>query len=265
MELLEKLEPYQPLLVQIGQAILIFIVGWIISKWVNRLTLKSCRKSKVDEALARFLASIFQYTVLAAALIAALAYVGIQTTSLIAVFASAGLAVGLALQGSLSNFASGVMILFFRPFSLGDKVTAGGETGKVVDIGLFATILLTPDNNKIIIPNSSVTGNTIVNFTVEGTLRGGVDVGVAYGVEVEKVIPVLDKAARETELVLQDPAPAVAFVSLGASSLDFKVLAWCQSGDFIPMQHNLRCSVYKALNEAGVEIPFNQIVVHQAE
>jgi small conductance mechanosensitive channel len=245
-------------------AIVIFIIGWIVSKWTNKLVQQALAKGKVDVALSRFLGTIAQYTVLVAAVIAALGTVGIETTSVVAVFASAGLAVGLALQGSLSNFAAGVMILFFKPFQLEDVITAGGHTGKVIDIGLFATTLHTPDNMKIIIPNSAIGGGSVINITTLGTRRGAVDVGVAYGEDLDKVQAVLEKAAAKPGMVLSDPAPAVAFVGLGASSLDFKVLTWCNSPDYLAMLHAVRCEVYDELNAAGIEIPFNQIVVHQA-
>lgn len=258
------LQPYAPLITGSAYALVILTLGWIASKWTHSLTLKALRRSKVDEALSRFLASIAQYTALAAAVIIALEKVGVQTTSLVAILASAGLAVGLALQGSLSSFASGVMILFFRPFTLGDKVTAGGKTGVVQDIGLFATALLTPDNEKIILPNSSVTGGPIVNFSCEGTLRGTVSVGVAYGNNVNEIMRILEKAAAKAETVLAEPAPAIAFTGLGASSIDFAVMTWSNSGDYLTMLHNVRTEVYTSLNEAGVDIPYDQIVVHQA-
>jgi small conductance mechanosensitive channel len=245
-------------------AIIIFVIGWIASKWANKLVRTAMAKGKTDAALGRFLGSIAQYIVLVAAVIAALGTVGIETTSVVAVFASAGLAVGLALQGSLSNFASGVMILFFKPFVLDDVITVGGHTGKAVDIGLFATTLNTPDNMKIIIPNSAITNSSIVNITTMGTRRGTVEVGVAYGADLEKVQAVLAKAAAKPSLVLQDPAPAVAFTSLGASSLDFAVHVWGNSPDYLAMLHAVRCEIYDELNAAGIEIPFSQIVVHQA-
>lgn len=245
-------------------AIAIFIAGWLASKWTAKLVLRALRKSRAKESLARFLGTIAQYAVLAAAVIAALGTVGIETTSVVAVFASAGLAVGLALQGSLSNFASGVMILFFEPFALDDVITAAGHTGKVVDIGLFATTMHTPDNMKIIVPNSALTGGSIVNITTLGTRRGTVSVGVAYGANLEEVQAVLQRAATKPAEILADPAPAVAFVGMGASSLDFAVHTWCRSADYLAMLHGLRCSIYDELNAAGIEIPFNQIVVHQA-
>ena len=261
----ETLQPYLPLLTGALTAIAIFVVGWIVSKWARSVTLGQIRKRQLDEALGRFIANIVQYSVLAAAVIAALGAVGIETTSLVAIFASAGLAVGLALQGSLSNFASGVMVLFFRPFELGDVVTAGGHTGKVDDIGLFVTTLITPDNLKIMVPNSSVTGGSITNITTLGTRRGTVEVGVAYGADVAQVMGILESAAKRADLVHADPGPAVAFVGLGASSIDFAVHCWTDSATYLGMLHNVRTSVYDALNEAGIDIPYNQIVVHRAD
>ncbi len=261
----DALKPFAPLLYSASYALVIVMVGWLVSKWVNGLTLKGLRKAKVDESLTRFLASIAQYLVLAAAVITALGKVGIETTSLVAILASAGLAIGLALQGSLANFASGVMLLLFRPFTLTDKVTLGGHTGVVEDIGLFATTIITIGNEVVIVPNSAITSNTIVNFTAQGTLRGGVEVGVAYGSKIEEVMALLEKTAKATEFVMEEPAPAVIFTGLGASSLDLKVVASATTADYYPMLGKLFIAVYNALNEAGIDIPFNQIVVHQAE
>jgi small conductance mechanosensitive channel len=202
--------------------------------------------------------------VLAAGLITALGKVGVETTSLLAIFASAGLAVGLALQGSLANFASGVLILFFRPFSLGDKVQVAGQTGAVSDIGLFATTLLTIDNQTVIVPNSAATGGTIVNITTRGTLRGSIDFGVAYGTDLVQAMQTAQAAVAELDVVLDDPAPAVAFIEIGASSPNFQVHCWCNSADYLTMLHEARLAIYNALDREGIEIPFDQVVIHQA-
>lgn len=261
----QNLDTYWPLIIKVGTALLILFIGWIASKWANRLVLKAFRARKLDEALGRFIGSMAKYAVLAAAVISALGRVGVQAASLITIFATAGLAVGLALQGSLSNFASGVMILLFRPFDIDDKVEIAGATGTVKDIGIMATTILTPDNHRIIVPNSSVLGGNIINYTVEGKIRGTVSVGVAYGSDVVKVQEILLKAAKRVGVVLDDPAPAVAFVGLGASSLDFNVMAWATPGNFLAMLAEVRTAVYDDLNAAGIDIPFNQIVVHKAE
>ena len=256
-------------LIAIGGAavlgIITLIIGNWISKWLASLTEKFCQRSSIDTALTRFLKQIVRYITLVAVVIAALDRMGIETTSVLAIFASAGLAVGLALQGSLSNFASGVMILFFRPFKLGDFITAGGESGEVADIGLFASTLHTPDNRKIIIANSAITGGNITNFTALGTRRSTVEAGVAYGADIGQVMDILMKSALRADTVLSDPAPAVAFIDMAASSLNFAVHFWTAPEDWLDGMHNVRRAIYEDLTAAGVDIPYNQIVVHNAE
>ena len=245
--------------------LLILIIGWYVSKWAESLVLRAAERSKLDKAVASFLGSIARYMVLTATVIASLGQVGVETTSFVAVIASAGFAVGLALQGSLANFASGVLILVFRPFDLGDVVVVGGETGKVVDIGLFATTLVTPDNITIVIANASVTGGNITNFTRKGTRRGHIAVGVAYGADLKQVQEVCLEAAKKCPLVKTEPAPAIAFTEMAASSINFDLMVWSEVADFLAMQHEVRSHVYDGLNAAGIEIPFDQIVVHKAE
>ncbi len=261
----ESLQPYESLIVGAATALVIFVVGWIASKWTFRLCLRMARKSQMDEALARFLSSMAQYAVLAVAVIASLGRVGVQTTSLVALLGAAGLAVGLALQGNLGHFASGVMLLLFRPFTLEDRVTVGGKTGVVKDIGLFATTMTTPGNDKVIMPNGSITSTSIVNHTALGTQRAGIAVGVAYGTDLEKAMSVLKDACATVPGVLEEPAPSVFLTGFGASSIDFEVRPWSAVGDFAPMQHDVRVAVYDALEKAGIEIPFSQIVVHKAD
>jgi small conductance mechanosensitive channel len=260
----QQLQPYAPLIVGAATALAIFVLGWIAAKWVYLICLRVARRSQLDEALARFLSSLAQYAVLAFAVIAALSKVGVQTTSLVALLGAAGLAVGLALQGNLSNFAAGVMILLFRPFTLDDKVSVASKTGKVRDIGLFATTLITAQNERIIVPNGAITSEPIVNHTSEGTLRGAIAVGVAYGTDLERAMQVMVSACETVPSVLGDPAPAVVFLGFGASSLDFEVRPWSTSADHLDMLHAVRIALYDALNEAGIEIPFDQIVIHKA-
>jgi len=260
----EALQPYEGLIVGTATALIIFVVGWIVSKWVYAFCLRAARRSKMDEALARFLSSMAQYAVLAFAVIAALSKVGVQTTSLVALLGAAGLAVGLALQGNLGNFASGVMLLFFRPFTLEDKVRVAGEDGQVKSIGLFATTMKTPSNEEKIVPNSSITSDVIINYTSQSMLRGGIAVGIAYGSDVNQAMAVMIEACKSVESVLGDPAPSVNFSGFGASSLDFEVRPWATTDDYLGMLHEVRIALYEALNAAEIEIPFDQIVVHQA-
>ena len=248
----------------IALAVAIFSVGWVVSKWVNRQVCLIAQKRSRDAMLGRFLASLAQWAVVSAAAIAALGKVGIETASLVALLASAGVAVGLALQGNLSNFASGVMILIFRPLEIGDLIQVGSFIGKVEDIGIFASTLVTPENNTVIVPNSQITGGVLTNFTRRGTRRASVDVGVAYGTDLQQVRAVLLTAAHESPLTLDEPAPAAIFVSLGASSLDFSLRVWATTDTFAAMQDDVRGRVYDHLNAAGIEIPFAQIVVHEA-
>lgn len=267
----EVIQPYMPWVIDMAQGLLLCIailfVGWVASKWARGTVTRWVSKTRDDVALSKFLGGIAQYTVLVAAAVAALGAVGIETTSLVAVLGTAGLATGMALQGNLAHFASGVMILFFRPFNLGDIITAGGQTGGVVDIGLFATTMQTPENIRIIVPNGSITSGSIVNYTALGTRRGTVEVGVAYGADTRVIEAALLRAAASADLVVNTPhPPAVAFVGLGASSLDFQVHCFSEAdmGSWLGMLHNVRTAIYNELNAAGIDIPYNQIVIHKA-
>ncbi len=242
------------------QAIIILTLGWIVSKWVNRLARAAFKVKKIDPAVSGFLAALLQYTVIAAAVLSALGTVGIQTTSLVAVFASAGFAVGAALQGSLASFASGVMILIFRPFDLEHKITADGFTGVVKEIGLFATTLLTVDNETVLIPNSAVTKGSIVNYTAQGTLRGTVAVTVAWATDLPRVTEILLAAARKNALVLAEPAPAVV-VSNVAKSLDLGLCVWAKATDLTAALHAVRTAVHDDLVAAGIEVPPGAVFV----
>jgi len=260
----EALRPFTDFVISAVGALLIFTLGWLVSKWLHRLLMRVAVARKLDRSLAMFLAALAQYAVLVAVVIAALGKVGVETTSVVALFASAGLAVGLALQGSLANFASGVLLLLFRPMVIGDTVTAGGHFGKVEEIGLFATTLLSAANEVIVIPNAQVTGGSITNHTARGTRRATIEIGVAYGASIEAVSAALSAAAASTGRVLTNPAPRVVFSAFGASSLDFVVHAWSTVDDFLAMQHDLRRAIYEALIAANIEIPFPQLVVHKA-
>ncbi|MFO7564575.1 MAG: mechanosensitive ion channel [Enhygromyxa sp.] len=260
----EALQPYMPLIVGIVTALLIFVIGWLAAKWTHTLLAKLLRRRSLDESLVRFLSALAQFTVLAATVIAALSQVGIETTSLVALLGSAGIAIGLALQGNLANFASGVMLLLFRPFTIGDFVEAGGKTGTTEEIGLFATTMTTPENHRVIVPNSAITSNPITNFTTLGKRRASIEIGVGYGSDIDRVIEVLREAASSCDKVLADPELRIVFTGFGASSLDFVVMIWTLNADSFPAQHAVRKAIYDRLNAAGIDIPFQQVVVHQA-
>lgn len=266
------LQPYvQPdTLVSLGQSLLVAIItlaiGWMLAGWVANLARAALERAKVDVALARFLSNIARYIVLIATVTATAEAVGIETTSVLAILASAGLAVGLALQGSLSNFASGVMILLFRPFRIDDWITIGGLTGRVSDIGLFATVLMRPDGTKVVVPNGSITGDTIENHTELNKRRATVDIGVEYGVDLDEARAALTRAAERVDDILPNDEGkkdfVVYFASFGASSLDFNVHAWCEAANFLSVQEDLRVEIYRELAKAGIGIPFPQLDLH---
>lgn len=251
--------------VNIVLALLIFIVGYWLSRQAERITLRALEARNIDKTLARFFASMAQWTVLIVAGLQAVIQLGFEATSLAAILGSAGIAVGLALQGTLTHFASGVMLLIMRPFTIGDFVTAGGETGTVHEIGLFATTLLTADNQTVIVPNGSVTGGVIINSSTRGTRRADIVVGVGYGTHLADAERVLLEAIKTVATVREEPAPAVALAELGGSSVDFKLMAWCASSDYLGTLAAMRTAAYDALNRENIEIPFPQVTVHQAQ
>jgi small conductance mechanosensitive channel len=219
-------------------------------------------KAKIDETLTRFLGNLIRWLVILLAVLACLGVFGVQTTSFAAVLAAAGFAVGLAFQGTLSNFAAGIMLLVFRPFNVGDVVKTGGETGKVFSIQLFTVVLDTFDNRRITIPNSSVFGATIENITHHPIRRADVDVGVDYAADVDRTREILTAAAKSVEGGLEDPEPAVILLGLGASSVDWSVRVWANRDDFGSVKQATIRAVKRALDEAGIGIPFPQMDVH---
>lgn len=253
------------LAIDVVLALLILGIGLWLSRRVEKLVVRALESRSIDKALTRFLAAIAQWTVIVVAAIQAVAQLGFAPTSFVAILGSAGIAVGLALQGTLSHFASGVMLLLFRPFTIGDWVTAGGATGSVHEIGLFATTLITADNQTIIVPNAAITGGTIVNSTTRGTRRADVTVGVGYGTNLAEAQRVLLEALKSVPTVHAEPEPAVALADLGASSVDFKLMGWCATSDFLGTLAGIRAAAYDALNREGIEIPFPQVTVHRAD
>lgn len=243
-------------------AVVILIVGRILSGVLSRATAKAMRKADAYEALIRFVSKLVGWAVMIFAIIAALNRFGVQTTSFVAVLGAAGFAVGLALQGSLSNFASGVLILIFRPFRIGDVVTAAGETGKVDDIGILTTILNTPDNKKIIIPNSEVMGGTITNVNAYDTRRVDLTAGIGYGDDIGKAKALFEDIVNSHEKVLQDPAPTVELVELADSSVNFVVRPWVKTEDYWTVYFDVTRSIKERCDEAGISIPFPQRDVH---
>lgn len=243
-------------------AALIFVVGKWIGARLARLTEKVLEKARVDETLVRFLGRIVYYVVLVAAITAAFGHLGVNTASFLTIIGTAGLAVGLALKDSLSNFASGVMLILFRPFRTTDFVTAGGVTGTVEEIAIFHTIMRTPDNQKIIVPNSKITEDVIINITAKPERRIDMVVGVSYGDDLKKTREVIERALKADERVLAEPAPQVAVCELGDSSVNFVVRPWVKTADYWPTRFALLERIKVDLDEAGITIPFPQRDVH---
>jgi small conductance mechanosensitive channel len=243
-------------------AIAILILGriavGIIASVVNRML----RRSKTDETLAKFLVSLTKFALLAFVVIAVLHTLGIQTTSFIAVIGAAGLAIGFALQGSLSNFASGVMLMVFRPFKTGDYIEAGGTSGVVVSVHIFNTVLKTPDNKKVIVPNGKITGDNIVNYSAMEMRRVGLVFGIGYDDDIRKAKETLERILNEDNRILKDPAPVVAVSELGDSSVNFVARPWVKTADYWGVYFDLTEKVKLTFDEQGISIPFPQRDIH---
>ena len=243
-------------------ALVILIVGRMAAGWARKLTRKGLERGEVDATLVPFVAKLVYYAVLAVVVIAALNRLGVATTSVVAIFGAAGLAVGLALQGTLANFASGVMLLIFRPFDIGDYVDAGGTAGTVMEIGIFSTTLKSPDNIKITVPNSQVYGATISNFNGYDTRRIDLVMGISYDDDIQTAIETIQRIVAADERVLSDPALQIAVSNLGDSSVDIVVRPWCASGDYWPLRFDLTRQLKEGLEAAGCSIPYPQRDVH---
>lgn len=223
------------------------------------------RTGRMDPMVAEFLATIARYGVLAFAIIAALDQFGVKTTSFVAVLGAAGLAVGLAFQGALSNLAAGVMILVFRPFRQGDFIEAGGTAGTVDNVHLFVTEMHTPDNVQIIMPNSSLWNTAIKNYSFHPTRRLDLLLGIGYGANIGTAIEAIRDLAVADERVHPDPAPMVVVSNLGDSSVDITIRLWCNAADYWGLKFDFTRAMKEKMDELGVEIPFPQRTVHMAK
>ncbi|MCP3684287.1 MAG: mechanosensitive ion channel [bacterium] len=243
-------------------AIAIIILGRFAVGIFGSIIKRLLKKSKVDETLSKFLLAVAKIALLTFVVIAALNTLGIQTASFIAVIGAAGLAIGFALQGSLSNFASGVMLIIFRPLRTGDLVEAGGSMGIVQEIHIFNTILKTLDNKRVIIPNSKITSDNIVNYSIEGMLRIDMVFGISYGDDLRKAKQLLEKLVDSDERILKDPPSTVAVSELGDSSVNFVVRPYVLVQDYWGVYFDLTEKVKLTFDEQGISIPFPQRDVH---
>ncbi|MBN1586711.1 MAG: mechanosensitive ion channel [Candidatus Omnitrophica bacterium] len=243
-------------------AIVIFVVGKWVARWVSDVTAKLMTKAKVDAALVSFVQHLAYVALMVFVIIAAIGKLGVQTTSFIAVLGAAGLAVGLALQGSLSNFAAGVLIVLFKPFKAGDFIEAGGAMGTVKEIQIFCTILASPDNRKIIVPNSGIMGGNITNFSGNETRRVDMVFGISYGDDIPKAKKVLMQVVSSYPTVLKDPEPTIAVKELADSSVNFAVRPWVNGADYWGTWFGITEAVKMEFDKQGISIPFPQHDLH---
>jgi len=243
-------------------ALVVLVVGRWLSGGVRRIVERLMEKGGLDATIVRFTGNLTYIALLAFTVLAALNQLGIQTTSFIALLGAAGLAVGLALQGSLSNFAAGFLMILFRPFKVGDYIEGGGTAGTVDEIQIFTTTLRTPDNKVVIIPNAKLTGDNIVNYSVKGTRRIDLVCGVSYSDDIDQVKRILTELLAKDERILEDPPPFVGLLELADSSVNFAVRPWVNTSDYWDVYFDLNEAMKRALDAAGISIPFPQQDVH---
>jgi len=243
-------------------ALVILVAGRWLAMWLASLGRKAMSKGGVEDTLSRFLGKLIYYGLLTAVIIAAADQMGIKTTSFLAILGAAGLAIGLALKDSLSNFASGVMLILFRPFVVGDFVSAGGVSGTVQQIDIFSTIILTPDNQKIIVPNGGITSGVITNVNSEPTRRIDLVVGIGYDDDIRKAKSTLEEIVRADERILVDPAATIAVSELADSSVNLVVRPWVQTADYWKVRLELIEKIKLTFDEKGITFPYPQQDVH---
>lgn len=243
-------------------ALIVFIVGRILIKWITKLMKKSKFAQKHDATVVRFLQNFVGIALHIVLIVTIIGILGVPLASVVTVIASAGVAIGLALQGALSNVAGGIMILLFRPFRLGDFVDTAGHSGTVTDIGIFYTVLTTGDNKVVTIPNGTIMGDSVINYSMKDTRRVDFVFNVAYGTDVAKVRSILLEEAEKHELVLKDPAPFCRLSKQSESSLDFTMRVWVESKNYWTVNFDILEAVTNRFTAEGIEIPFNQLDVH---
>jgi small conductance mechanosensitive channel len=248
--------------IDLALALVIFFLGRFVIRLIVRALSKTMQDNGVEKTLETFICNLVSMALLVVVVIAAIGQVGIQTTSFIAIFGAAGLAVGLALQGSLSNFASGVLIVLFRPYKVGDFVEAAGISGSVDQVQILTTILKTGDNKQVIVPNSQIMDSIITNYSAHDTRRVDMVVGVSYDDDLDKVRKTLEDIIAADDRILQDPAPKIAVAELADSSVNFIVRPWCATSDYSAVRWDLTETIKKRFDQEGISFPFPQRDVH---
>ncbi|KXI26995.1 mechanosensitive ion channel family protein [Paraglaciecola hydrolytica] len=251
-----------PWSINIVMAIIIYIIGRIIVGIVVGLLGKLLARSKYDDMLVDFVKAIANAVLMLFVIVASLDRLGVDTTSLVAILGAAGLAIGLSLQGSLQNFAAGVMLLVFRPFKAGDFIEAGGTSGVVKSISIFTTMMTTPDNKEIIVPNGKIYSDNIINYSAKATRRVDMVVGISYDSDLKKAKAILNEMVAADERILKDPAPTVAVAELADSSVNFVVRPWVAAADFWAVKFDFTEAVKLRFDAEGITIPYPQMDVH---
>lgn len=245
-------------------AIIIYVVGRFIIRMVNKIVAKVLVKRNVDLTIQSFVKSFVNVLLTTLLIVAVVNALGVDTTSFAALLASVGLAAGMALSGNLQNLAGGILLLLFRPFRVGDYITAQGESGTVKEIQILHTIIVTVDNRDVILPNGALSSGNMTNFSKEPLRRVDLTIGVEYGQDIERVREVLQKLFAADTRILQEPAPFVALGALSSSSVDITIRLWVKSEDYWGVFFDTNEAIYKTFNKEGINFPFPQLTVHQA-
>ena len=243
-------------------AIVVYIIGNMIIKWMVKKIDKVMEKRETDDSLKPFLRSLFGALLKTLLIISVLGMLGVEMTSFIAILGAAGLAVGMALSGTLQNFAGGVVILLFKPYRVNDFIEAQGYTGVVKEIQIFTTILLTPDNKTVIIPNGSLATGSLINYSAEPTRRVDFSYGIAYGDSVQKAREIIMEVIATDDRILKDPEPFIGLGELADSSVNLSTRVWVKTEDYWGVFFSMNEKVYEALDQGGISIPFPQVDVH---
>lgn len=262
-EIMEKVQEFLALYgLRIVGSVLIFVIGLVIAKVLRAIVRRIMVRSKAAPLLVSFVSQMAYVAILIFVVVAALSKLGVQTASIIAVVGAMGLAVGLALQGSLANFAAGVLLVIFRPFRVDDFVEINGESGTVEDIQILTTTLVTPDNRRVIVPNAQVTGGNIINYTGRGTRRVDLVIGIGYGADIQHAKEAIEAVLRGDSRVLEDPEPVVAVSELAGSSVNLAVRPWVDASEYWNVRFDLLEAIKVRLDREGINIPFPQQDVH---
>ncbi len=260
-ELTQQVGAYAPLVINAVKALVVLIIGWIVAGVVSGFVRRRVNsRPELDQTLGNFAASVVRWVILLIVLVAVLGIFGIQATSLVAMLGAATLAIGLALQGTLSNLAAGFMLILFRPYKIGQYVDIGGTAGTVVNLDLFTTELSTPDNVQIIVPNGQAWGSIITNYSHHDTRRVDLTFGIDYGDDADRAMRVILDQAVADPRVLDEPAPWVRVTNLGDSSVDLTARLWCAADDYWELKFDMTKKVKEAFDNAGISIPYPHAV-----